>query len=63
MLLKRDIEELFGSFVKRKIIVLLQELESLLDEGRTGEELEGSVKVGLDSIHLLIFDLYPYELF
>ncbi|MBB5643747.1 SMI1/KNR4 family protein [Pedobacter cryoconitis] len=51
----------FSEFIQ--CAFLLQELESLLDEGKNSEELEGPVKRGMDSINPLIFALYPYELF
>ncbi|WP_111634294.1 hypothetical protein [Pedobacter cryoconitis] len=51
----------FSEFIQ--CAFLLQELESILDEGKNSEELEELVKRGMDSINPLIFALYPYELF
>lgn len=56
-----DFKLSFSEFIQ--CAFLLQELEALLDEGKTDEELGGAVKAGLDSINPLIFELYPYELF
>ena len=56
-----DFKLSFSEFIQ--CAFLLQELEALLDEGKTDEELGGAVKAGLDSINPLIFEFYPYELF
>lgn len=40
---------------------LFREFESLLDENHSVEESEKLLKVGLDAINPIIFDLYPYK--